>query len=461
MKKSSLVSYIRRLALSWTVAAMLLTMTLSGSLFFVLVYKDAEREVQTMASTALASYRTDILSGDIRSIELQLNKEFGIKDEERLLFLDKTKNPWVGDLRENQIDQCDDGDGLCRKIFDEKVILDLPIYFDNEKANLWGYIHIEKSPRANWPLIFSVTIAIVLGMSFQALGFYFNLIKSIKSVSAAIENWAKKLSANPKGPATFDQAPFSEIEPIETALAGLRQEINILENLAREQGALNTLRGVGHDILNPVSRLKRLLGLLQIKMSKSEHFDLELFQSCNSNLKRLSSYAEQLKVLYKKKSGEDPLMDLVALDVSKELRQLTSEIASDPEVALKNISFQSEITDGCFAHVPSPVLGRLLENIISNSIHASNDNSVIRISSAITNNSIVLSVEDQGSGISDNIKQKIFEPDFSTKANKGTGLGLFVVKQICEQYNGQISVESKMNTGTKIQISFPKSEAVL
>ncbi len=461
MKKNSLVSHIRKLALSWTVAAMLLTMTLSGSLFFVLVYKDAEREVQTMASTALASYRTDILSGDIRSIELQLNKEFGIKNEERLLFLDKSKNPWVGDLRENQIDHCNDDRGLCRKIFDEKVILDLPIYFDNEKANLWGYIHIEKSPHANWPLIFSVTIAIVLGMSFQALGFYFNLLKSIKSVSSAIENWAKKLSANPKGPTSFDQAPFSEIEPIETALAGLRQEIDILENLAREQGALNTLRGVGHDILNPVSRLKRLLGLLQIKMSKSEHFDLELFQSCNSNLKRLSSYAEQLKVLYKKKSGEDPLIELAALDISNELRLLTSEIANDPEVVFKNISFQSEITDGCFAHVPSPVLGRLLENIISNSIHASSDNSVIRISSAVKNNSIVLSVEDQGSGISDTIKQKIFEPDFSTKANKGTGLGLFVVKQICEQYNGQISVESKMNIGTKVQISFPKSEAVL
>jgi signal transduction histidine kinase len=458
MTKTSLVSHIRKLALSWTVAAILLTLTLSGSLFFVLVSKDAEREIQTLALTTLASYRTDILSGDIRSIELQLNKEFSIGRDERLLFLDQNKKPWVSDLRENKIDLCNDKNGICRKIFEEKVYLDQPIYFDNEKTNLWGYIHIEKSPQANWPLIFSVTLAIILGMSFQALGFYYNLLKSIKSVSLAIENWAQRLSADPKNSSSLDHAPFSEIEPIERALAGLRQEIDILENTAREQGALNTLRGVGHDILNPVSRLKRLLGLLEIKMSISASFDKELFQNCTSNLKRLSGYAEQLKVLYKKNAGENQLIDIPVLDISKELRLLTHEIALDPEAIHKNIGFQSEILDGCFSKIPAPMFGRLLENIVGNSIHASKHNSQIKISSSTSDEKVVLTIADSGEGISDEIRSKIFEPNFSTKANKGTGLGLFVVKQICEQYQCQISVNSKLNIGTTFQITFPKSE---
>jgi len=461
MTKMSLVSHIRKLALSWTVAAILLTLTLSGSLFFVLVYKDAEREIQTLALTTLASYRTDILSGDIRSIELQLNKEFNISKNERLLFLDQNKNPWVNDLRENKIDLCNEKSGLCRKIFEEKVYLDQPIYFDNEKSNLWGYIHIEKSPQANWPLIFSVTLAIILGMSFQALGFYYNLLKSIKSVSFAIENWAKRLSADPKNSSSFDHAPFSEIEPIERALAGLRQEIDLLEKAAHEQGALNTLRGVGHDILNPVSRLKRLLGLLEIKMSKSTDFDKELFQNCTSNLKRLSGYAEQLKVLYKKNTGEHQLIDVPTLDISKELRLLTQEISLDPEAIQKNIMFRSELLDGCFSKIPAPMFGRILENIVGNSIYASKENSEIKISSVTENEKIVLTIEDQGEGISDAIQSKIFEPNFSTKVNKGTGLGLFVVKQICEQYQAEISVSSKLNIGTTFKITFPKSEASL
>ncbi len=458
MTKISLVSHIRKLALNWSIAAILLTLTLSGSLFFVLVYKDAEREIQTLALATLSSYRTDILSGDIRSIELQLNKEFSIGKDEKLLFLDNSKKPWVSDLRENKIEICNKNNGVCRKIFEEKVYLDQPIYFDNEKTNLWGYIHIEKSPKANWPLIFSVTLAIVLGMSFQALGFYYNLLKSIKSVSSAIESWAQKLSADPKNSNSFDHAPFSEIEPIERALAGLRREIDILENTAREQGALNTLRGVGHDILNPVSRLKRLLGLLEIKMSSSPSFDKELFQNCTSNLKRLSGYAEQLKVLYKKNSGENQLIDIPALDISKELRLLTQEIALDPEAIHKNISFQSEVLDDCFSKIPAPMFGRLLENIVGNSIHASKQNSHIKISSATTREKVILTVEDHGEGISEETQLKIFEPNFSTKANKGTGLGLFVVKQICEQYQCQIKVSSKLNNGTTFQITFPRSE---
>lgn len=460
MKNKSLVLHIRRLALSWTIAAMLLTLTLSGSLFFVLIYKDAERAVQTLASTALTSYRTDILSGDVRSIELQLNKEFGISDSEQLLFLDPNKSPWVADLKEKKIVTCENAKGLCRNFSDRLVILDLPIYFDKERNNLWGFIHIEKTPQANWPLIFSVTLAIIAGMTFQALGFYFNLLKAIKSVGDTISNWAKKLSTNPKNSNNFESAPYSEMEPIENALAGLRREIDMLENLAREQGSLNTLRGVGHDILNPVSRLKRLLGLIHIKMSGSPDFDKELFHNCDSNLKRLSSYAEQLKVLYKKKVGEEFTNDIPVLNISNEIKLLTSEISSDQEAIDKNISFESFIATDCFARIPAPVLGRLLENVVGNSIHASKNNSAIKIRSTVENEKIVLSIEDEGLGIPDNIKGKIFEPDFSTKVNKGTGLGLFVVKQLCEQYQGQISVESTVNIGTTVQMIFPKSEAI-
>ncbi|MDZ4661243.1 MAG: HAMP domain-containing sensor histidine kinase [Pseudomonadota bacterium] len=461
MKRKSLVSYVKKLALSWTVAAMLLTLILSASLFFAMIYKDAEREIQTLASTAVTSYRTDILSGNIRSIELQLNKEFSITKDEQLLFLDTNKSPWIADLRAIKIESCNNPNGVCRNISAGKIILDMPIYFDGDRNNKWGYIHIERTPKANWPLIFSVTLVMIFGMSFQAFGFYFNLLKAVRSVSETIGNWAKKLSDNPKAPTVYDSAPFTEMEPIENALAGLRREIDILERLAREQGALNTLRGIGHDILNPVSRLKRLLGLIQIKMSNSESFDRDLFQNCNLNLKRLSSYAEQLKILYKKQSGEVLAIDTSALDISKELQILAKEIASDPEAIDKKISIRTNTSDGCIAQLPAPILGRIVENIVANSIHASSENSIITISSGVANENIILEIVDQGSGIPDNIKDRIFEADFSTKINKGTGLGLFVVKQLCEQYKGQISVNSKINSGTTVRILFPRCGVVL
>ncbi len=120
----------------------------------------------------------------------------------------------------------------------------------------------------------------------------------------------------------------------------------------------------------------------------------------------------------------------------------------------------SEIDDGCFARIPSPILSRLIENIVGNSIHASSESGVIRLRAICDQRDVHLSVEDQGSGIADEIKEKIFLPDFTTKASKGTGLGLFVVKQLCEHYGGIISLNSQVGKGTTIQLSFPRAEMV-
>ncbi len=77
-------------------------------------------------------------------------------------------------------------------------------------------------------------------------------------------------------------------------------------------------------------------------------------------------------------------------------------------------------------------------------------------------NFIAVSVEDTGFGIEEKVLNKIFEPFFTTKeSGKGTGLGLSVVYGIVTQHKGQISVESKINAGTKFKILFPKYEGNL
>jgi signal transduction histidine kinase len=71
-----------------------------------------------------------------------------------------------------------------------------------------------------------------------------------------------------------------------------------------------------------------------------------------------------------------------------------------------------------------------------------------------------LIIADEGCGIDEGIKAKVFDPDFTTKINKGTGLGLFVVKQLCEEHNGEIIFTSTLNVGTTFEISFPKAAEV-
>lgn len=71
----------------------------------------------------------------------------------------------------------------------------------------------------------------------------------------------------------------------------------------------------------------------------------------------------------------------------------------------------------------------------------------------------LLTVADTGTGMADEVKAHLFEPFFSTKANKGTGLGLATVYGIVQQMLGHIRVDSELGRGTAFRIFFPKTEA--
>ena len=71
------------------------------------------------------------------------------------------------------------------------------------------------------------------------------------------------------------------------------------------------------------------------------------------------------------------------------------------------------------------------------------------------NNQTILSIVDNGNGISSEVKEKIFEPKFTTKSS-GMGLGLGIVKNIIESHEGSIKCISKIKKGTTFVITLPK-----
>lgn len=454
MKSESLEQNVKRQALAWTSAGIVFTLCLTGSLSLFLMFKDTERQVETLSTSAITSERIDILSGDVRSTELRLRKNFGIAPNEKLLFLDSKRAPWVGNLKRETVSVCT-SQTPCRQWLNQRIVLEKPIYFDDEGKHLWGYLHIEKEAKANWSLILGVALAVVLGMLFQGVGAYYNTLKSIRAVSAMLAAWAKKISENPKDQSVYSQVPFTEIAPVGNALHGMKDYIDALESNAREQGALATLRGIGHDILNPVARMKRILGLLEIEKQSNP----EVLANLRANLKRLSSYAEQLKLIYKRQAGD--LNDITpTADVAKEVRELASELLTDPEAIEKGLKFQVEAEESCVSRIPAPALSRIVENLCSNGIHASPEGATLSLTVEPKGDRVSILVRDEGSGIPDELQSKIFEPDFTTKGNKGTGLGLFVVKQICEQYGGRIAFSSSKG-GTSFTLDFPRVEVSL
>lgn len=455
MKTISLVRHLNKQALSWTTSGIFLTASLSSSLAFILLFRDAEKELQTTSELLANSFRNEIFAGDIRGLELKLKRQLKIEKKDSLLFLDSQKKSWIRSPNYSNIAFCKKI--VCKDFLHQKISIDYPIYFDHEKKNIWGYLHIDKTPQLNFSLIGLIVLTVLFGMLFQSFVFYVNFVKAIKLIGNTLTVWANHLSSNPKDVAHYKNIPFIEIEPVTHALKGLKNEIDLLENLAREQGSLETLRGIGHNILNPVARLKRIVGLLQMQ-STNAPLDQINISRLQSNLKRLSSYAEQLKALYKNRVGENHNLPVSGLNISKELEQLMEDLKYDPDAQEKKIQLQSNIEENCFLRIPSATLGRIIENLVSNSISASSMYGLIKLNAYSDEQHIHISVIDNGKGIADEYKNKIFQSNFTTKENKGTGLGLFVVRQLCENYGGLIHFNSQLNYGTTFQISFPKMQ---
>ncbi|MCP4151596.1 MAG: GHKL domain-containing protein, partial [bacterium] len=95
-----------------------------------------------------------------------------------------------------------------------------------------------------------------------------------------------------------------------------------------------------------------------------------------------------------------------------------------------------------------------------NALHAITEGGELKVllSKNVDAGCVVLEISDTGTGMENETIEKIFNPLFTTKdSEKGTGLGLFVVKQIVDEYQGEIDVKSRPGAGTSFIISLPVS----
>jgi PAS domain S-box-containing protein len=103
-------------------------------------------------------------------------------------------------------------------------------------------------------------------------------------------------------------------------------------------------------------------------------------------------------------------------------------------------------------------INQVIINLVVNAIHAMPDGGKLTIETGIENERVYLKVQDSGTGIDENIRDKIFLPFFTTKeVDQGTGLGLSVVYGIVQEHGGNITLESLTGEGTTFKIEFMKT----
>jgi signal transduction histidine kinase len=109
-------------------------------------------------------------------------------------------------------------------------------------------------------------------------------------------------------------------------------------------------------------------------------------------------------------------------------------------------------------------LNQVFMNLVSNAIHATRmegrsiEDRKIDIYTSQSNNEIIIKIQDNGTGMTDEVRKKIFDPFFTTKqVGEGTGLGLSIVMGIVQEHGGKIDIDSEWNKGTIFQITLPKN----
>jgi signal transduction histidine kinase len=102
-----------------------------------------------------------------------------------------------------------------------------------------------------------------------------------------------------------------------------------------------------------------------------------------------------------------------------------------------------------------PALETVCMNLVLNAADAMPVGGVVKVSARREDDTVRLTVTDAGSGVPEELRERILEPFFTTKGNRGTGLGLSLCRSIIERHGGRVWVESVKEGGSRFTVSLP------
>ena len=241
----------------------------------------------------------------------------------------------------------------------------------------------------------------------------------------------------------IDRIPIKhEEDPIDTIciLHDRAEYTKLMEDLAGTRYLVDSMRANNHDFTN---KLHVILGLIQMEM-----YD------------QATSYIENITMV--QRASISKIMNCISEPALAAL--LIGKTARAAELNVKFTLRDGSHFSNTDMHIPTEVLITVIGNLIENAFESmnakepnpSNPNELI-IGLFSKDDSILITVDDTGLGISEENKQRIFENGFSTKGeNRGTGL--YQVKTMVENLGGLITVDSQENVGTSFFVYFSKEK---
>jgi signal transduction histidine kinase len=241
--------------------------------------------------------------------------------------------------------------------------------------------------------------------------------------------------------------------------AKMAQQMITTERLA----SLGTLAvGVAHEINNPLAIIKESAGWMRQLLDRKELSDFSLRPAFEKAIGKIETGVDRTRRITHQLLGFVKRENSAATAVN--LSELVGEAVElvRREVLKKEIDIVKKI-DTAHTEIRSDPyqLRQVLINLLSNAIHATPPGGRITVTVEDWDDSVVIKIQDTGTGIPRENLDKIFEPFFSTKKpGEGTGLGLYVSRGIVEKLGGGIQVESQLGQGAVFSIRLPKDHPV-
>ncbi|MDY6862185.1 MAG: ATP-binding protein [Thermodesulfobacteriota bacterium] len=208
-----------------------------------------------------------------------------------------------------------------------------------------------------------------------------------------------------------------------------------------------------HEIKNPLNTLYINSQILEEELEEIDYDNKkEIMEIARANRKEIQRLENILTEFLRFSKLQAFFFEPVNMN------KIISEVISffEAELERKKINIIRDISNGSplIAEVDVNQIKQILYNIILNASQAMENGGILRIMLKREGDNLTLTISDDGIGIPEKNRERVFDPFFSTK-KKGTGLGLAIVKRAVDIHKGKISVESKENQGTTFNLTLP------
>lgn len=275
------------------------------------------------------------------------------------------------------------------------------------------------------------------------------ITKSLKTISDKI-NQTRLDKRNKKidiGDAS--EEIYTLVNAYNSMIDELEESAQKLASSEREQAWREMAKQVAHEIKNPLTPMRLTVQNFERKFDPQDP-DIykklkEYSETLINQIDIMSSIASAFSTFAKM-----PAQQNECLNVPK-IVKLALDIFNEDYIVFSTDKEEIE------AKFDRTQLIRVVTNLVKNAVQAVEgvENPAILVAVTEDEENVCICISDNGVGISEENKEKIFEPKFTTKSS-GMGLGLAMVKNIVENHNGTVTLNSKLNKGTIFKVCIPK-----